>query len=152
MISVLSFRIAGRLFGIEITKVKEINRNIEYTTVPRAPDTIVGLFNMRGQIVTLFQLNAMLGLPPPERAGSHRHRRVTCMILKAASDSPNQSGFIIDEPGDVLELDEAELAEPPSHISDSQAGLISKVVRLPEELLLLIEPNALFRAHAALET
>ena len=47
---ILTFYLQGELFGIDIKLVKEINRKINYTKVPGAPDFVVGLFNMRGQV------------------------------------------------------------------------------------------------------
>ncbi len=143
MIKVLSFRVAGKLFGIEITEVKEINRNVEFTTVPRAVAQIVGLFNMRGQIVTLFELATILSLSDARR----RSGRVTCIILKQGSGSPNQCGFIIDEPGDVLDLDSSIVEDPPSQLLTDQSDHIAKVARLPDELLLIINPKTVF-AHS----
>ncbi len=144
MIKVLSFRVAGKLFGIEITEVKEINRNVEYATVPRAAKYIVGLFNMRGQIVTLFNLATILGLADSgERSG-----RVTCIILKQGAGSANQCGFVIDEPGDVLDLDYALVEDPPSQLLSDQSDHIAKVARLPDELLLIIQPQTVFDHHS----
>ena len=50
----------GELFGIDIGLVKEINRKIKYTEVPGAPEHIVGLYNMRGQVVTIFDVACIL--------------------------------------------------------------------------------------------
>jgi len=51
--NILSFNLCDNLLGVDVTLVKEINRNIEYTPIPGAKDSIVGFFNMRGQVVTL---------------------------------------------------------------------------------------------------
>ncbi len=67
----------GNLFGIDINAVKEIDRNIDYTPVPDAAPHIVGLLNMRGQIVTLINLARLMGYEnhaPQERPA--------CIILK----------------------------------------------------------------------
>lgn len=139
MIKVLSFRLAGELFGIEINYVKEINRNVEYTIVPRAPDKIVGLFNMRGQIVTLFNLAKILGYPWSNEKG-----KVTCIILKSPPNNPNQQGFLIDATGDVLDLDESLCEPPPANIDGRNFQYIRKVARLENELLMIIEPDLIF--------
>ena len=104
---VLTFELCDGLFGIDITLVKEINRNVEFTPIPDSPPHIVGLFNMRGQIVTLFDLGKLMNYP-----GDHENKITTCIILKAAPNDPNQIGFLIDGSGDVIEVDE-DLCEPP---------------------------------------
>jgi purine-binding chemotaxis protein CheW len=139
LFKVLSFRLAGELFGIEINQVKEINRNVEYTAVPRAPDTIVGLFNMRGQIVTLFNLAKILGFDQPFEAG-----KVTCIILKSAPNNPNQQGFLIEATGDVIDLEEAMCEPPPANVDAVSCKYVKKVARLERELVMIIEPQAIF--------
>lgn len=136
---VLSFRLAGELFGIEITYVKEINRNVEYTMVPRAPDTIVGLFNMRGQIVTLFNLTKILGYDTQVKAG-----KATCIILKSPPNSPNQPGFLIDATDDVFDVDDDICEPPPANIGGHDTKYIRKVVRLADELMMIVDPDTIF--------
>src|SRR5689334_11872097 len=124
MLKVLSFRVAGELFGIWVTTVKEINRNIEYTAVPRSPGNIAGLFNMRGQIVTLFNLAAMLGYDVEVKPG-----KVSCIILKSETGSPNQRGFIIERTGDVIDVSEEMCELPPVNLKEAEVKYFKAVVR-----------------------
>lgn len=136
---VLSFRLADQLFGVEITKVKEINRNVEYTTVPRAPKTIVGLFNMRGQIVTLFSLAEILGYD-----ACLDHKGATCIILKSTLNNPNQMGFLIDKTGEVIDIDDEICESPPANVDDQKYRFVTRVARLKNELLMVIDPKIVF--------
>jgi chemotaxis signal transduction protein len=95
---------------------------------------------MRGQIVTLFNLATILGLADNGERGG----RVTCIILKQSAGSANQCGFVIDEPGDVLDLEDALVEDPPSQLLTDQSDHIAKVARLPDELLLIIQPQSVF--------
>ncbi len=136
---VLSFWLDDELFGIELSYVKEINRNIEYTSVPKAPRNIVGLFNMRGQIVTLFNLADILGYGINIREG-----KTTCIILRNTGDSANQMGFVIDKSGDVIEVEEDMCELLPANMDENEAKYIKTVVRLKNELLRIIEPDSVF--------
>lgn len=136
---ILSFWIDEELFGVELTQVKEINRNIEYSTVPRAPQNIVGLFNMRGQVVTLFNLSFILGYNNEIKEG-----KATCIILKSQAGSTNQKGFIIDKSGDVIEVNEGSYENPPANVDGSESKYIKTVVKLENELLRILEPDILF--------
>lgn len=136
---ILSFWIAGELFGVELTKVKEINRNIEYSTVPRAPENIVGLFNMRGQVVTLFNLAFILGYDV-----ELHEEKATCIILKSEVGSTNQRGFVIDKSGDVIDVEEENCEKPPANVDLTESNYIKTVVRLENELLRILEPEILF--------
>jgi purine-binding chemotaxis protein CheW len=137
---VLTFYLKDTLFGINITLIKEINRNAEYTSVPDAKPYIIGLFNMRGQIVTLFDLGKILGLPESDKsAGS------ACVILKYKPNDPNQSGFLIDRTGDVIDIDREECELPPANIGYLEGEYIDSVVKLSNELLILIDPDKVFK-------
>jgi purine-binding chemotaxis protein CheW len=134
MEKVLTFYLCDNLFGIDIKKVKEINRKVEYTPIPGAKSHISGLYNMRGQIVTLFDLAEILGYEPQAGLG-----RSDCIILKPTASNPDQIGFLINAPGEVIEVNE-DLCEPPPSNSDRVAGdLLDKVVKLEDQLLLIIQ-------------
>ena len=64
-----TFDVAGSFFGIDVLQVQEVLRYQEMTSVPLAPPVIEGLINLRGQIVTAFDMRRRLGLPP--RAEGH---------------------------------------------------------------------------------
>jgi len=140
---VLSFRLAGRLFGIETRYVKEINRNVEYTPVPRASEEIIGLFNMRGQVVTLFDLASILDYRKDLQA-----RRDACIILKAQPNSPDQVGFLIDKTEDVIDIDESLCEPPPANSPQMEYKYVKRVAKLEGELLLLIENEGIFSIHS----
>lgn len=138
---ILTFYLCDSLIGINVTLIKEINRNIEYTPVPGAKPHIIGLFNMRGQVVTLFDLAGLIGL-----SAESRPDRLTCIILKEPG-YPDQVGFRIDRPGDVLEIDRNDFESPPANINGMESEYLSGVVKLEDELLLVIDPVKVLQAE-----
>ncbi|KNY29559.1 chemotaxis protein CheW [Pseudobacteroides cellulosolvens] len=139
MLKVLSFRLSGELFGIEINNVKEINRNIEYTAVPRSQKNIAGIFNMRGQIVTIFNLAGIIGYNDDIYSD-----RVTCIILKSESGNSNYRGIIIERTGDVIDVTEDMCEPPPANIDSVGKKYIKDVVRLENDLLRIIDTDLVF--------
>ncbi|MBC7765092.1 MAG: purine-binding chemotaxis protein CheW [Hyphomonadaceae bacterium] len=137
--NILSFWLSNELYGIELTKVKEINRNIEFTKIPKAKADIAGLFNMRGQVVTLFNLAYILGYDCAIKQGA-----ATCIILKCEPGSPNQHGFMIDKSGDVIEVADEMFEQPPANVVAQESKYIKSVVRLENELLRMLDPEILF--------
>lgn len=129
------------LFGIDIVLIREINRNVEYTSVPGARPYIVGLFNMRGQVVTLFNLSRLIGIRKEDGK-----LRTTCIILKAPANDPNQIGFLIDKPGDVIDLDKEDCEVPPANVVGVEGEYISQVVKLKDQLLMILDPDKIFKA------
>lgn len=136
--NILSFNLCGNLLGVDVTLVKEINRNVEYTPIPGAKDHIVGFFNMRGQVVTLFNLAKLLNLGEMKE-----QEKLICIILKSPKD-PDQVGFLIDSAGDVLEFSAEEYEAAPANVGASESEYIESVLKLEDELLLVINTVKIF--------
>jgi purine-binding chemotaxis protein CheW len=136
--SILSFNLCGSLLGVDVTLVKEINRNIEFTPIPGASEHIVGFFNMRGQVVTLFDLAKMLNLGEMEA-----QEKLICIILKDPKD-PDQVGFLIDSPGDVFEIDVEEYEVAPANLGEIESEYIESVIKLKNDLLMVINSKKIF--------
>ncbi len=136
--TVLSFYLFGRYLGIDITKVKEMNRNIEYTIVPGASPDLVGLLNLRGQIVSLLDLVYLMeGTEKKPPADKETGQAEACIILKARAGDAYQIGFLIDEPGEVLELTNEICEPPPANLGGMDSSLVKEVARLEDELLII---------------
>ena len=80
----------GNLMGIDILKVREINRSLDITPVQYGPEHVRGLVNLRGQTITVFDLGTRLGLSP-RQLSSNSHS----IILKQ-----DAVGFLVDHIGD----------------------------------------------------
>lgn len=59
-----TFRVDGQLFGIPVERVQEVTRAQAMTPVPLAPPSVVGLINLRGEVLTAVDLRARLDYPP----------------------------------------------------------------------------------------
>lgn len=136
---VLTFYLCDALFGIDVTLVKEINRNVEFTPVPGSSSNIVGLLNLRGQIVTLFNLVIIMGYEQKEW-----EQKSTAVILKGALINSNHTGFLIDKAGDVVDIDENECEPPPANAGIIEGEFLHSVVKLKDELLMIIDPSKMF--------
>jgi purine-binding chemotaxis protein CheW len=138
---VLTFYLCDSLLGINVTLIKEINRNIEYTPVPGAKSYVEGLFNMRGQVVTLFDLTKLLGIEEADE-----QKKLSCIILKVPRD-PDQVGFFIDRPGDVIDVNRDDCELPPANVGGVEGEYKNSVVKLDKELLIIIEPGRIFKSR-----
>jgi purine-binding chemotaxis protein CheW len=135
---VLTFYLNEELYGVDINIVKELNRNIDYTKVPDSNDHIKGLFNMRGQIVTVFDLNKILGFE------EKTYTKNTCITLKMTSKIINTVGFLIDKTGDVLEIDEEITESPPANIKGIEDKFIKLIAKIEENILIVLDPETIF--------
>ncbi|PKM94419.1 MAG: chemotaxis protein CheW [Firmicutes bacterium HGW-Firmicutes-1] len=142
---VLTFYLCESLLGIDVTLVKEINRNVDFSVVPGSQQYIVGFLNMRGQVVTLFNLANLINLESENIQKAH-----TCIILKSPKD-PDQVGFLIDHPGDVIDIDQEECELPPANVGGVEGEFISSIVKLENELLIIIDPTKIFKDQRNIE-
>jgi purine-binding chemotaxis protein CheW len=129
-----TFVIDRLLFGVEVEKVQEVIRHQEMTRVPLAPPVVRGLINLRGQIVTAIDLRPCLDLH--ERASADLPMNVVVRHDDGAVS------LLVDEIGDVLEVEE-ENFEPPPETLDSQARkLIRGVYKLSDRLMHVLNTDA----------
>ncbi len=129
-----TFHLGERLFGVDVSRVREILRRHSSTPVPLAPPAVEGLINLRGEIVTAIDLGRRLGL---EEGGS-RPRSANVVVLSRSGPV----GLLVDDVGDILEVDE-EAGEPPPETLRGRSGeLVEKVYKLGEDLLVALDVDA----------
>jgi purine-binding chemotaxis protein CheW len=126
-----TFFVADLFFGVDVLRVQELLRFQPMTPVPQAPDVIEGLINLRGQIVTAIDMRRRLRLPP--RTGD-----LTPMNMVVRTDDGAVS-LLVDEIGDVLDVDEATYERPPENLDPAPRELIRGVYKLKDRLLLVLD-------------
>jgi purine-binding chemotaxis protein CheW len=126
-----SFYLDGLFFGIEVEKVQEVIRHQEQTPVPLAPRVIGGLINLRGQIVTAIDLRRRLEL-------SDRGNDDKAMNVVVRTDDGVVS-LLVDEIGDVVEVEAQGFEPPPDTLRASVRGTIRGAFKLKDRLLLLLD-------------
>lgn len=125
-----TFHLSDMFFGIEVSKIQEVIRYQEMTLVPLAPSVIRGLINLRGQIVTAIDLRTRLELPP--RAGGELPLNV---VVRAEDGAVS---LLVDEIGDVVEIDDALFERPPETLHGVARELVEGVYKLEGRLLLIL--------------
>jgi purine-binding chemotaxis protein CheW len=126
-----TFFLDDLFFGIEVEKVQEVIRYQEMTKVPLASRVVQGLINLRGQIVTAIDLRRRLKLDP-------RPDGELPMNVVVRTDDGALS-LLVDEIGDVLEIEDATFEQPPETISGVARDLIRGVYKLRDQLLLVLD-------------
>jgi purine-binding chemotaxis protein CheW len=126
-----TFFVAELFFGVDVLDVQEVLRFQPMTPVPQAPDVIEGLINLRGQIVTAIDMRRRLGLPV--RAGDKLPMNIVVRTPDGAVS------LLVDEIGDVLDMDAATFERPPENLQPAAKELISGVYKLKGQLLLVLD-------------
>jgi purine-binding chemotaxis protein CheW len=130
ILQLVTFNLANEEFGVDITRVQEINRMMDITKIPNAPEFIEGVVNLRGKIVPVVDLRKKLGFPEKEHDKSTRIMvvEVNGMVL----------GFIVDSVSEVLRIPESTIEPPPSLVGGVESDYLNGVGKLDDRLLLLI--------------
>lgn len=126
-----TFFVADLFFGVDVLCVQEVLRFQHMTSVPRAPEVIEGLINLRGQIVTAIDMRRRLRLPPRDGDTAPMN-----MVVRAEDGAVS---LLVDEIGDVLDVDVATYEAPPENVDPEARELIRGVYKLKDQLLLVLD-------------
>jgi len=131
-----TFRVDNLLCGIEVERVQEVVRYREMTTVPLCRPEVLGLINLRGQIVTAIDLRRRMGLE------DRTDGKPPMNIIARGND-----GLIslqVDEIIDVLDIDETACEGPPEPLDPFIKTLVKRVYKLETELLMVLDADKVF--------
>jgi purine-binding chemotaxis protein CheW len=126
-----TFFLDKHLFGVETSFVQEISRNQTVTPVPLVDDSVDGLINLRGQIVTAIGLGRRLGV------WSDVSRKSRMSVIIRGEDE--LVSLQVDKIGDVLDIDIKDGETPPETINHKTRELLECVYKLDGQLLLAID-------------
>ena len=142
-IQLCTFRLAGRLFGVDILTVKEINTETNFTEIFHAPKQIVGYVNIRGQVHLVLDLRMLLGFTWKD---PDKESRV--VIFK--QNIGESFGALVDKIGDIIEVSEDQI-EAYGAQDDAQAAmedswksrnLVVGVCKLEKDLLVVLNAKS----------
>ena len=135
-----TFGVSGLLLGIDIEQVQEVLRDQEITPVPLAQPGVLGLLNLRGQIVTAIDARQRLGLSerPPEGPVAH-------VIVRCADEAVSLAVDVEDE---VVDVDDDAYEQVPETLSKSIRSHLTGVYKLDGALLLVLDANLALSAAA----
>lgn len=128
-----TFSINSLYFGFLTAEVVELTKGLDITPVPLGPKAVSGFINLRGQIVSAIDMRIRLGLSP----GVFNENTISIFFKYQGT----LFGLLVDEVNDILELDQSTFEDPPSNLSSAAQDLIVGVHKLPQKLLLILDPN-----------
>lgn len=133
IIQMVGFTIGNEYYGVDICKIKEINRMTEITKVPRAPEFIEGVINLRGTVIPVINLRTKVRMP---KKAYDKDTRIIIVEL-----SGRTIGFIVDGVREVLRIPDTLLDPPPALAVGRRADYITHVAKLEDDLVILMDPE-----------
>ena len=131
----LTFTLGNEEYGLEILKVQEIKGYSLITRVPRSPEFVKGVLNLRGTIVPVIDLRARFGL---ERRDYDQFTVIIVVVVAGRA-----MGLIVDAVSDVLNLPQSEIAETPEFSNRVDTKFISGMGRAGDKLIILLDVEKL---------
>lgn len=127
----VTLRLGGQMFGISVLAVRDVMRHQPIAAIPLAQEVIAGSLNVRGRIVTAYDMRRRMGMPPMADGKQG--------MLVVVDFQQEHFALMVDEVGDVLSLSMSEFEKVPANIDPSWRALAAGVFKLKEELLIILD-------------
>jgi purine-binding chemotaxis protein CheW len=134
-----TFYLDQRLFGVESQQVQEVIRSLNLTEVPLASPGVSGLMNLRGQIVAAIDLRRRLELDPRPKG-----KAPMCVVART---SDGVVSLLVDDIGDVVEVEEIAFEAPPETLTGRLRAVILGVYKLDSHLLHVLDAEQICAAE-----
>jgi purine-binding chemotaxis protein CheW len=129
----VTFHLDEETYGINVMQVQEVLPMTEIAPVPGAPPFVMGIINLRGNVVTVIDTRMQFGLAPREADQSGR-----IVVIEAGNQV---AGILVDSVAEVIEVKQSEVDTAPSVGNEESARYIYGVVSRGNQLLILIDVN-----------
>ena len=131
ILQLVTFYLGKEEFAVDILNIQGINRMIEITTVPNAPEFVEGVINLRGKVIPLVNLRKRLGMP------YLKWDRSTRFIVVEFTNKV--IGFIVDSVSEVLRISKDTIEPPPPMMTGVNADYVTAVAKVQDRLLILLD-------------
>lgn len=132
----LTFYLGNESYGISITSVSEIIALMKTTKVPKSPEYLRGVMNLRGIIIPVVDMRSRFGMPTVEES-----MHTAIIIVKIGTSN---IGFVVDRVEEVCIATSEQISEPPSFGLEIDATYIEKMIRLDNNVVMVLDLNAIF--------
>ncbi|MGA9177009.1 MAG: chemotaxis protein CheW [Desulfobacterales bacterium] len=139
-VELASFYVGEALCGMDILKVQEINKLIEMTRVPQAPEYVLGILNLRGEIVTIIDLGKKLGLKSTELNNKTRN-----IIVNSNGE---HIGLMVEQISDVIQAEWEKVEPPPANIGDVQGKYFTGVFKTADRLIGILDVEKVLKEES----
>lgn len=141
-LQIVGFRIGNETYGVRIGSVREIVRVPEITSVPSAPDTLEGVINLRGKIVSVMDLRKRFG---EKQASLRKQNRI--LVVEHGG---RLAGLIVDAASEVLKIPADAVEPPPAVFQEGGLNCVTGLGKVGGRLVVLLDMSKLL-APASLQ-
>ncbi|HHW02154.1 MAG TPA: chemotaxis protein CheW [Thermoanaerobacterales bacterium] len=132
------FELADELYGLDIFNVREIVKDAPVTKIPRAPDFVEGIVNLRGKLIPVVDLKKRFGFEKREKTQDTR--------IIIADISGQETGLVVDSVKEVATIDEGSI-EPAPAVTTINAAFVEGLAKKDEKLIIIIKLDLLLQVE-----
>ncbi len=136
IVQLVGFIIGDEEYAIPILSIQEIIKPLEYTRVPQVPPYVLGVFNLRGDVIPLIDLRRKFKLESRNETNETRY-----IVIK---NDDNIAGFVIDRLTEAIRIKRSRIDPPPETII-SDTGLVYGIGKRDENMLTVLKIDALLK-------
>jgi len=133
----LTFQMGKEVYGIEILKVQEIIGMMPVTRVPKTPDFVRGVINLRGKVIPVIGLRRKFEME--DREDTDR----TCIVVVQVAGAAGvlTMGLLVDEVSEVLNVSQEQIEAPPSFGVGVDTDFILGMGKVGQKVLMLLDAD-----------
>jgi purine-binding chemotaxis protein CheW len=128
LIEVVEFALGGKRYALDIQLVREIVVMMPITPIPRAPEFVSGVLNLRGEITYIINLNKLLDVEDPE---IRKDQKIIVFVPGAAKK--NNVGIIVDNVSSVFQVPEEDIEKMQDKASSKISGFVKGIIKLKSD-------------------
>ncbi len=138
--SYLSFRLGDEIFAIHVAKVHKILEMSSITEVPRAPDYMKGVINLRGSVLPVVDARVKFGMEPAEKT-----KNTSILVIEAnISGETVMVGMLVDAVHAVMKIEPENLLPPPQLGDKYRSEFISNMTQVKDKFYIILNMDAVF--------
>ncbi|MBN1852235.1 MAG: chemotaxis protein CheW [Pirellulales bacterium] len=130
-LQLVTFYVGDLLLGLDILQLQEIIRNFDVTPAPHAPDYVLGVINLRGDVVTVVDLRTVLGYPPAEVTRETRN-----LIVESQGEF---IGLLVDRIADTVSITLDAIEPCPSNIDGVEGRFFRGVYTTETDIVVILD-------------
>jgi purine-binding chemotaxis protein CheW len=136
---VLTFSLGGEAYGVDILRVKEIRGWSPVTPIPQAPASMLGVLNLRGEILPVIDLRTRFSLPKAE----FTPLTVIIVLSVRTPRGLRECGVVVDDVQDVINIVPENIRPAPALNGGGASGFIQGIAALDQRMLVLLKADEL---------
>ncbi len=131
----LTFKLGEEEYGLEILKVQEIIKTMDITAVPRTPDFVRGVINLRGKVIPVVDIRQRFGMQTV--ADTEKTCIIVVQVVK--EDASVTMGIVVDEVSEVLDIADQDIEPPPEMGANVDARFILGMAKSRNAVKILLD-------------